>query len=1119
MLRFIFGPHGSGKSTELLRRIRQTAKDRRIMLVVPEQFSFQTERECSRLLGAELGNRVEVVSFTRLARLIFRTYGGLTGSYADKIAKNIMMNLALGEVQDGLEHYGKSVEKSGFAELMLKTADELKNSAISPESFESAVALFPEGNLRDKSREISLIYTTYDGLLNKTFRDPLDDLSRAVEKVRGTGFFEDYDIYFDEFLSFTAVQRGMIEEMMQAADLTFALCWDREDGGLLFEPCRKTTRSLLSMARRLGVGAERPVHLTENKLFVHPELAHLERNILRNRIEPYRGDCEHVKVLLAPNEYGEVDAVLSEVWELVQRHGYRFREIALITRDLESYQGVLESALRKYAIPYFMDETVSVEHDPLIRFASSLLAAADGGKDVSPVLALLKCGLTRFDLTQISYFENYLYTWNITKDQLAQPFTHNPRGFVDRETEQDSQVTALADEVRAAVAEVLSLLRGAEQTARGYGSALFEALHRLGAAEVINQRVERLNGEEKFPEAEEQARLWDVLIDILEVLAHSTGEVRLTLRRYRELFDLSAKGYDLGSIPQSLDAVMIGSAERTITGSPRAVFVFGAGEGIFPLSPQFDGVFTDSDREELKKLGIELSKPIGDRILEERFSAYKSLSSPREHLVVSARLADIAGSPLYPSEVITQITKMFGSGVVTYTADLGLADFCRTKESAFLQLAFHYRSRDGQAEALRRYFSQDEEYGDQLRRLDAAARTGGFRLYDRKNAERLFGRQLAVSPTQVENYYKCGFLFFCANGMKAYPRGKANLNPLSLGKVTHYVLEQLLSDSDFYRMEHGEIVQAVERLLDGYMDRFMGGRQDKTARFLRLYRNTARSLVELARNIQKEFAHCRFQPAAFELEIGDRGAVQPITLPLSDGCSVKLIGEIDRVDSYQKDGKTYIRVVDYKSGAGRTFDLSEIYYGLNLQMLLYLFSLWEQGEAKFGETVPAGVLYLPAGGAFGSFGVTKREGDAEDAAKEIQKGFRMNGLLLQDEEILSAMEQIEQGKQGVYLPVGLSKTPVGDSPYTTKSLEFLVTLDELNTLKSFAKGAVVRMCEQLFAGEVGAVPLEGYGGGHSACDYCAYASVCGHTPGQPARRVEHRDKQTLLEQIKEDDHA
>lgn len=172
MLRFVFGPHGSGKSTELMRRIQQTAGERRIMLVVPEQFSFQTERECSRLLGAELGNRVEVVSFTRLARLIFRTYGGLTGNYADKIAKNIMMNLALGEVQDGLEHYGKSVEKSGFAELMLKTADELKNSAISPASFENAVALFPEGNLRDKSREISLIYTTYDGLLNKTYRDP-----------------------------------------------------------------------------------------------------------------------------------------------------------------------------------------------------------------------------------------------------------------------------------------------------------------------------------------------------------------------------------------------------------------------------------------------------------------------------------------------------------------------------------------------------------------------------------------------------------------------------------------------------------------------------------------------------------------------------------------------------------------------------------------------------------------------------------------------------------------------------------------------------------------------------------------------------------------------------------
>lgn len=1116
MLQFIFGAHGSGKSTEIMRRIREAQGGKKIMLVVPEQFSFQTERECNRQLGAELGNRVEVVSFTRLARLIFRTYGGLIGQYADKIAKNIMMNLALNEVRDGLELYRKSVEKSGFAELMLKTADELKNSAIPPEAFEAAVRLFPEGNLRDKSEEISLVYTTYDALLNKAYRDPLDDLTRAVEKVRGTDFFEEYEVYFDEFTSFTAVQRGMIEQMAQAADITFALCWDREESGLLFEPCRKTTRSLLNMARRLGIPVRRPTHLTENRLFSSPDLAHFERNILRSRVEPFAGSCENVKVLLAPNEYSEIDAVLSEVWELVQNRGYRFREIALVTRDLESYRGVLESALAKYKIPYFMDETVTVEHFPLIRFVSSLLAAADGGNDLSPLLSMFKCGLTRFDLTQISHFENYLYTWEIKKFQLSEPFTHNPRGFVDRETEQDAQVTALADEVRLAAQGAIERVRGAEQTARGIGSAVFEVLESLGVTETLNRRVELLNREERFPEAEQEARLWDVLIDILEVLAHSTASVLLPLRRYRELFDLSAAGYDLGSIPQSLDAVMIGSAERMIIGNPRAVFIFGAGEGVFPLSPQFDGVFTDSDREQLKKLGIELSKPIGDRILEERFNAYKSLCSPREHLVVSARLADIAGSPLYPSEVIAQTAQMFGKGVVCYTAEQDPVTLCRTKESAFLQLAFHYRSRDGQTGALRRYFERDEEYGPRLRRLDAAANAGGFRLTRRENAERLFGRQLAVSPTQVENYYKCGFLFFCANGMKAYPRGKANLNPLSLGKVTHHVLELLLGDPDFYKMQRPEMARRIESILDDYIDSFMGGKRDKTARFLRLYRNTARSLTQLALNIQREFAGCRFQPAAFELKIGDGGGVEPVTLPLSDGCSVKIIGEVDRVDSYHKDGRTYLRVVDYKSGAGRTFDLSEIYYGLNLQMLLYLFSLWEQGGAKFGETVPAGILYLPAGGAFGSFGVTKREAGEQEAAKKIQEGFRMNGLLLQDEEIIRAMEQLEEGKQGVYLPVGLSKTPVGDTPFTAKSLEFLVTLDEMKTLKEFAKGAVVRMCEQLFAGEVGAVPLEGYEGGRSACDYCAYASVCGHTPGQPSRRVEHRDKQTLFEQIKED---
>lgn len=1109
MLRLILGGAGSGKSAAVQKRIRELAESgyEKLMLIVPEQFSFESERQLYQLLGPVVSKRVQVYSFTRLADMIFRTYGGLAGRYANDAQKTVLIRLAIDEVMDTLDVYAKAADNPGFGGTMLQVIAEMKNAAVSPQQLEEAATSVASDGLRRKTEELARIYAAYDALLGRSYLDPLDDLTRAAKRAEGRGFFKDFIVFFDEFKSFTANEHGLIRQIFSdARDVYISLCLGSDGDAALFAPIRDTQRRLLRLAREAGTPVGEPMRCEEGKRFQTPVLSHLAQNLLRPRQENYSGlpaAETAVRFITARDEYDEADYALSMMLELTQSEGYRFSDITLMVRDMEVYRSVLESGFEKYGIPYFLDERRPISHLPLIRFVCLLLSAAVR-LDTDPILAMCKCGVTPYPEELIGALENYCYTWNVKGQAWRAPFTMNPNGFSDSFTDEDRVQVAQLDDFRSVMIHTLDSLAesAAHELAGEISGGVYEALELLGVRPEMESRLEALY-EAGDSSAAEEARIWDILMEVLDVLAQAAGDHSLSLKKYTELFELIVAQYDMGVPPQTLDAVPVGSAGRMRTDNPRAVFILGANAGVLPYVPPVDGVFTDRERKELIDLGLPLAPPAEERLAEERFIAYKALTAPSEKLYVTSRRADIAGKTMNRSELYAEAERMFGASVMLDTDSLDPAFYCRTERTAFYELARNYRDDASFTATLRDYFAKDPAYSDRLNRLDDALQNRAWQLRDQSAAQRLFGRNMTISPSRIESFYQCRFKYFCGSGLRAKGRQKAELNPLETGSLIHSVLYSLTSaeEPDFMHLSDRALRTRIRALLDAYIETVMGGETDKSPRFRYLYRRMQKTLYEIAAQLRREFAESEFVPGDFELPIDQDAAVKPLRIELAGGGSVSIAGRVDRVDLLMKNGRKYVRVVDYKSGV-KEFNLADIYYGLNLQMMVYLFCIWKNGTGKYADVLPAGVLYMPARRPEPKLG---RDADEEAAEKERLRQYRMDGLLIEDDEVLRAMDK---SGEGIFIPVkrGKDGTPAKTAP--------LVSLEQMGELYAYTEKLASDMADELHRGQIAAEP--GVGLGYDPCTYCDFRSVCGHGPQDPTRRLKNLDRAHLFEQIRAD---
>lgn len=1073
MISFVLGTGNSDFLNHLTNKIKKSDKNN-IIIIVPEQYSFSAEQYVQFELN-RLHKNIEVFSFKTLTHSIFKKYGGLSGEYASKISKISIINLILYEFKDKFKIYNKLIYKPGFSKMLLDSIEQIKNNNISTTKLQSKLQTLTDKNLKLKTREFLQIFDAYNSYLKAYYRDSSDDINRANQIANKNRFFYDKEIYFEKFLSFSGAQFQFINTMIDQTDVSFSLYY--EDKEPLFETTKSTINKIKYMANTKNITIQSSI--VNDVIFKSPEMYIVEKSILRTKSLPlhhkFTSNTKNVNVIIVKNKYEEVNYILSKIIHLVQK-GMKYSDIVLLTRSLNKYRNVLISALKNYHIPYFIDETSSAENMQLINFCYNLLSLTDSF-NLEICLSLLNLDLTLFSPEEISIFENYIYTWNIDSKTIKNEFQNNPRGFVPKESvnSDDEANLKTAEKIRKTMVEAVSIIKSSNDSSKEIAKNILKALEILGVKDFIknydcsDQNI--LNN---------LAMQWNILVDILETIYKITKNITISKKQYNLLFQNAIKNIDTGQIPKTLNSLLIGSTERPIVDNPQATFIIGANDGDFPYHSSSSGIFTNNDLIKFEKIDVKIGNTIMEKDSLERLIAYRTVCSPSKLLYISTKTSDIGESNSYPSEIISDLIKTFGDKVVHYVNDKDIISQCLTNKSAFLQLAYHFNDNSKESESLKEYFKTNENYYDHIKMMNLSLNN----IRPKKLPNNFFPK--IISPSQIEQFYKCPFSYYCKYGLKIKPRSQTNLDSPNVGLIMHYILEKVISTSNFLDMTKIEIKANIKKHISQYIDNNLGGHKNKSAKFIQTCNNLIKILLELCENIKNELNSSKYKPIKFEYEISNNSKTKCLKVPINYDSSIYIGGKIDRIDMCTVNNKKYIRIIDYKTG-NKSINFTDIQRGLNLQMLIYLFAIYQNGEEEFGDFIPAGILYMPATGVMKSYTISDRNPSDEKIKETIKKGFRKNGLILNSPENIEAMEKIEEGNNGQYIPLRMSKD---GKIFKTDAEKFLISKFELDSMFVFVKNQIKKMYRSLLDGMIEQTPINISENQMTSCDYCDYKEIC-----------------------------
>ena len=1107
MLNIVYGKAGSGKTkyvNEILASLAQEGCED-LLLVVPEQFSFSSERAMLNLLGPVDCNKVEVVmSFSHIADTVRKEYGSEKLQEIGNAQKILLMSMAINQVSDKLEFFARRVSSKGFIHEMLSLCDEFKQNALLPQTALSFSEEIESPTLKKKLREASLILEVYNSLLENRFSDPFDVLTKLYNVLGEYSFFENKTIVIDGFYSFSRQELKIIERMMsQAKDVYITVCADKlfadsdEDYDVFSYP-RKTARAVMDIAKKYN----KEIKAIETKIsdtIASEEIEILEKNVFRINKESQEDVPENIKIISAKNIESECRYVALTVKKLLKEKNIRCRDIAIVSRDGGEYDVEIKEALKKYGVEVFSDKLQPVKLQPLCTFVSSALEIAAYGFNEERVMKCLKTGITNLDINQISELENYALMWG-NNARFTDEWTENPRGFGEELLDKDKEELLKLNELRKMAVEPLTKFKSALSggvTGRKAAEEIYKLLIDIKADENLKKIAIKLEDASEQELALEQERIWSVVIDVLDAFNDCFANDIKSAKEIYELFTTIISDEELGVLPQGLDEVLVGNAERTRVARPQIVFVVGANEGVFPKIAGTGNVFNDRERNILLNSGLPLNVSLLDRILEERFIAYHTLCSAEKSVYVSYASKSVS-EELYPSEIINEIKSVYPNCQVIDAEKISEYDFALSDNSAFEVMAETWTSSDAKANALKKFFSEKEEYKERTEAISKFLSDEKMQINDKEKSKQLFGKVMNLSASRIETYYKCPFQYFCKFGLKARTEEKAEISPRQRGTVVHYCLEKIIQAygiDKLKEMDEDELQKIIKEILEEYAETSMGGKDNKSSRFTFLYTRFEKTVYALIAQIIDEFSVSDFTPFGYEVKIDRDGEVEPYEILLQDG-KILVRGLVDRVDIMVSGNNKYLRVVDYKTGV-KEFKLQEIFDGINMQMLIYLFALTESDKDEYSGFKPAGILYKPA--SFNQL-KTNRYDSEEEVENQRKQAGKYSGLVLADAEVIYAMDKTESGN--------IINAKIKENKDKTISFTGSVaTAVQLGQIKNKVDEIIARMGNELHDGNIEIYPYD------EACDYCDYKDVCLRKDDDEVRPKTIRKKEDVFEAL------
>lgn len=1107
MLNLVFGRNINNR-TEYVRNLVADgikAGNDGYIFIVPEQFSYETEKAMLEKVGAKGLLNVEVISLSRLADIILEEQGIKSQKQqVDDGIKMMTMSLTLEALTDKLNVLKKYITRPALIENLVSFATEMKQCSVTVDMFSEYIENRKDNSLKAKIKELIPIISLYNAMLEKDYYNTDDAFDILCELFNTYKYFENKTVVIDGFTRFTKQESKVIEKAIMQCDeiyVTFNTdCKSFGDDFSLFANVNKQIENLKGIAAKCNVKIAKPIIVDEYDKSIDSNLLLLEKNFFKVEKESCKGvNPESITLLSAPNKADECEFIAQNIKRLMREEAVRCRDIIVFERSKDSYDNELAAAFKKYGIPFYEDKRQPVDNQPLIVYLRCLFDIACNGISTESLLRYLKTDLTDLTAEEISMLENYAFIWKIKPSQWKKDFVDNPRGFGSELNDSDKAKLIKLNELRQkTVGPVLSFKKDFSQAVGEQKTVVvYEFLEKNGIRFRIKEIAQKLYESGNQVLCEEQDTVWSLVTEMLDKLYIVSKQGDLSVKRYSELFDILLSVSDFGTLPRGLDEVTIGAADRTRTTMKKYVFIVGANDGVFPLCPSTQGLLNDKDRIALRTAGIELAETAEYKQIEEKYIAYSVVTSAITKLFITYSESDYSGASKIQSAIIDEIKEIFPDIKETRYEQLDLTDRIESDYSAFEIYAENYKYNNALTSTLDKYFDDNTLFKGKVDSLKTAAKKKKLEIEDKNTAVKLFGNDINMSASKIQAYHECPFKYYCRYGIGAEPLKAAEVDPLLSGSVVHEVFEIMLkeySKPELAEMSDKDIYDRIIEILNNYLEEKMGGKENKSKRFLQQYFAIGMQTFNILKRIIEELKNCEFTPVDFELRIRDDSEIQPYVLKLRDGGSLKIIGSVDRVDTMDKDGKKYLRVVDYKSG-GKTFRLSDVFGGLSIQMLVYLFAIAANGKKKYGEIVPSGVLYMSA--------KTERPDLPRNAEKaEIEhlklRKNKMSGLVLDD---ITVAEGMEKELQGYFIPAKINKK-------SGKLTGNLISSEELKKLNKKVDEILIKMGDCLHNGKIEVLPVS-----EDSCKNCDYKSICHFEDGDEMRIIKELSHEEALEEL------
>lgn len=1029
------------------------------ILIVPEQFSHITERLLCEYGGDRIGRYAEVLSFSRLANRVFSVEGGIADTQTDASGRLMMMSLAVEQVRSRLKIYGSSVSKPEFLLHLLDMFDEFRSYCVTAEKLREAAGKL-SGTLAVKTEEFALLMESFDAVSANLGQNPESRLTRLLSALETGAYAEGKTFWFDGFTDFNGVEQEIIAELLHKnAPVTVLLQCDGSDrGAQQFDAARDTVKALKRLAD--AQGAELKIETIPAPEEDAP-LAYNRRHLFGGAIAPYPAPQDAIRFLHPLDREAECRETANEILRLVSE-GARWRDISVACADFAAYRPVMESVFRHFDIPAYFAGDTDILRQPVVRMLLSALDAASGGMEQEDVLNYLKSGLTPLTREECDRMENYVLLWNISGSRWGREWTMHPNGLTKDENDDARQRTARKLEWlnsdRARAIEPLVRLKSGLESAKNTGE-MVRAFYEFTEKIDLNKRLAafadacRSAGD---PQAEQECvQVYAIITDLLEQMYGVLGQSVRTPESFARIFRAAISRCSIGTIPASLDCVTVGSLMSQRRCDTDYVFLIGAQEGSFPTVRTQNSLLTDSERTDLKNLGIEVAPTAAGDLDRELACIDSVLNAPNRRLCLSA----VAGTEAY---LYKRAAELFPDADLVTDPSV-----CRAEREYLAHLV--------RSSTLPEDCDPLCEQAVKLRK----ARNYAMGDLSREAVEALYGKTVRLSASSIEALAECRLAFFLKYGIRAKESKTAEIDASAYGTFVHDVLEHTVkrvqAEGGFHTVSFDRVLAIAEERMDEYAKNELADLWE-TERAEYLFRRTFAEVRAVVADLYQELSRSAFVPKWFELSFSEGGSLPAIHV-VGREAAAQIEGRVDRADVWQNGDKLYVRVIDYKTGKTK-FDVTKIINGLGLQMLLYLFALRQTGERLCGQRPEAaGVLYFPA-----KEETVKLDNalDREELEKQRRKNKKRSGIVLNSYEVLQAMEDCGTDDPE-YMPYTYDKSG--------SRKDWLFTEEQLAQLETFVFNSVGQLADGLVRGETAANPYF-IRSESNACKYCPYKTVC-----------------------------